>query len=89
LLLYSTGTNHVPTKAGGNFIDKANVYQSGESETWIGEWLQQRDGGIRDWLVVATEYTVDHQLQGAGPGKKDRTGATTGAACPVEGGAKR
>ena len=28
---------------GGNFIDTANGYQSGESETWIGEWMKERE----------------------------------------------
>ncbi|PQE06488.1 Norsolorinic acid reductase protein [Rutstroemia sp. NJR-2017a WRK4] len=41
--------------AGGNFIDTANNYQNGESETWIGEWMKAR--GNRDQLVIATKYT--------------------------------
>ena len=28
---------------GGNFIDLANNYQAGESETWVGEWLAERN----------------------------------------------
>lgn len=28
--------------AGGNFLDTANGYQSGQSETWIGEWMKER-----------------------------------------------
>ena len=31
---------------GGNFIDTANVYQGGQSEEWIGDWLQKT--GRRD-----------------------------------------
>ncbi|GKZ37937.1 hypothetical protein AbraIFM66950_009800 [Aspergillus brasiliensis] len=34
---------------GGNFIDTANVYQDGQSEQWIGEWMKQR--GNRDQMV--------------------------------------
>lgn len=30
-------------------------YRDGESETWIGEWMQQRQN--RDELVIATKYT--------------------------------
>lgn len=30
-------------------IDRANFYQAGESEQWIGEWMQAR--GNRDQLV--------------------------------------
>lgn len=41
--------------AGGNFIDTANNYQDGESEQFIGEWMEAR--GVRDQMVVATKYT--------------------------------
>ncbi|KAH9846372.1 Aldo/keto reductase [Lenzites betulinus] len=41
--------------AGGNFIDTANNYQSGTSEQFIGEWMEER--GIRDQMVIATKYT--------------------------------
>ncbi|KAH9834863.1 arylalcohol dehydrogenase [Rhodofomes roseus] len=41
--------------AGGNFIDTANNYQDGESEQFIGEWMETR--GVRDHMVVATKYT--------------------------------
>ncbi|CAK7565643.1 MAG: hypothetical protein SEPTF4163_003566 [Sporothrix epigloea] len=40
---------------GGNFIDTANNYQNGESEQWIGEWMEKR--GVRDEMVIATKYT--------------------------------
>ncbi|CZR52600.1 related to norsolorinic acid reductase [Phialocephala subalpina] len=40
---------------GGNFIDTANVYMTGESEQWLGEWMQLR--GVRDQMVIATKYT--------------------------------
>ncbi|KAG0667139.1 hypothetical protein C6P46_002551 [Rhodotorula mucilaginosa] len=46
-------------KNGGNYLDTANTrverYRDGESETWIGEWMQQRQN--RDELVIATKYT--------------------------------
>ncbi|KAL3472719.1 NADP-dependent oxidoreductase domain-containing protein [Aspergillus californicus] len=45
---------------GGNFIDTAINYQDGESETWIGEWMQSR--GIRDQIVLATKFTTNFQL---------------------------
>ncbi|BCS22823.1 uncharacterized protein APUU_31048S [Aspergillus puulaauensis] len=41
---------------GGNFIDTANNYQEGDSERWIGEWMQSR--GNRDQMVIATKYTT-------------------------------
>ncbi|KAH8831155.1 Aldo/keto reductase [Flagelloscypha sp. PMI_526] len=42
--------------AGGNFIDTANNYQNGSSESFIGEWAESRK--IRDQLVIATKYTT-------------------------------
>jgi aryl-alcohol dehydrogenase-like predicted oxidoreductase len=39
--------------AGGNFIDTANVYTNGTSETLLGEFLH----GHRDQAVLATKYT--------------------------------
>jgi aryl-alcohol dehydrogenase-like predicted oxidoreductase len=38
--------------AGGNFIDTANVYTSGTSERYLGEFMK----GGRERLVVATKY---------------------------------
>lgn len=40
---------------GGNFIDTANFYTEGTSETLLGEFLQ----GQRDRFVVATKYTLN------------------------------
>jgi aryl-alcohol dehydrogenase-like predicted oxidoreductase len=40
-------------EAGGNFIDTANVYTNGSSESLLGEFL----GGDRDRAVLATKYT--------------------------------
>ncbi|EPE06912.1 norsolorinic acid reductase [Ophiostoma piceae UAMH 11346] len=44
---------------GGNFIDTANNYQSEESETWIGDWMEKR--GVRDQMVIATKYTTHYR----------------------------
>jgi aryl-alcohol dehydrogenase-like predicted oxidoreductase len=38
--------------AGGRFIDTADVYGGGKSETWIGDWLEERD---RESFVVASK----------------------------------
>ena len=38
--------------AGGNFIDTANVYAGSQSETILGDWLQNKS---RDQLVIATK----------------------------------
>jgi aryl-alcohol dehydrogenase-like predicted oxidoreductase len=40
-------------EAGGNFIDTANVYTQGSSETFLGEFV----AGHRDNVVIATKYT--------------------------------
>jgi aryl-alcohol dehydrogenase-like predicted oxidoreductase len=40
-------------EAGGNFIDTANVYTNGTSESLLGEFLR----GNRDQAVLATKYT--------------------------------
>jgi aryl-alcohol dehydrogenase-like predicted oxidoreductase len=39
-------------KAGGRFIDTADVYGGGDSENWIGEWLETRN---RDEYVIASK----------------------------------
>jgi aryl-alcohol dehydrogenase-like predicted oxidoreductase len=41
-------------EAGGNFVDTSNRYQEGQSEAFLGEFLQ-RD---RDRFVVATKYSL-------------------------------
>jgi aryl-alcohol dehydrogenase-like predicted oxidoreductase len=48
-------------EAGGNFLDTSNRYQEGQSETYLGEFLQ-RD---RDRFVVATKYSLG---DGGAPG---------------------
>ena len=40
-------------EAGGNFIDTANLYTNGTSESYLGEFLK----GHRDSMVLATKYT--------------------------------
>ncbi|MCG8591093.1 MAG: aldo/keto reductase [Proteobacteria bacterium] len=39
--------------AGGNFIDTANVYSAGRSESFLGEFMQED----RERIVLATKYT--------------------------------
>ncbi|KAK5044664.1 hypothetical protein LTR84_010556 [Exophiala bonariae] len=48
---------------GGNFIDTANVYQMGQSEEWVGEWMKARDN--RDEIILATKYTALNYKNGA------------------------
>jgi aryl-alcohol dehydrogenase-like predicted oxidoreductase len=40
-------------EAGGNFIDTANLYTNGTSESFLGEFMQ----GHRESIVMATKYT--------------------------------
>ncbi|KAF2114625.1 norsolorinic acid reductase [Lophiotrema nucula] len=40
---------------GGNFIDTAVNYQFGQSEEWVGEWMESRS--VRDQMVLATKFT--------------------------------
>jgi aryl-alcohol dehydrogenase-like predicted oxidoreductase len=40
-------------EAGGNFVDTANLYSGGRSETFLGEFL----AGERERIVLATKYT--------------------------------
>ena len=41
--------------AGGNFVDTANLYTGGTSETFVGEFLKGRRGRF----VLATKYTLN------------------------------
>lgn len=45
---------------GGNFIDTANSYHSGESEEWLGEWLEST--GRREEMVIATKYSMNSKV---------------------------
>lgn len=40
---------------GGNFIDTANTYSNGSSESFLGEILQQR----RDRFIISTKYSLN------------------------------
>jgi aryl-alcohol dehydrogenase-like predicted oxidoreductase len=46
--------------AGGNFIDTANLYQNGESERRLGQWMA--DKGNRDEMVIATKFTGPYMM---------------------------
>lgn len=58
-------------EAGGNFFDTSDVYQFGESELWLGEYI--KDAGIRDRLVISTKATQNQAVNdpnGGGNGRK-------------------
>jgi aryl-alcohol dehydrogenase-like predicted oxidoreductase len=49
---------------GGNFFDTASGYQHGQSEEWVGQWMEER--GVRDEIVLATKYTMPFNLNNKG-----------------------
>lgn len=51
-------------KHGGNFIDTANVYTNGQSEEFIGEWMESRKN--RDEMVIATKATSPYKSRELG-----------------------
>jgi aryl-alcohol dehydrogenase-like predicted oxidoreductase len=44
---------------GGNFIDTADGYTGGTSETWLGQLIAERN--LRDRVVIATKFTFNAQ----------------------------
>jgi aryl-alcohol dehydrogenase-like predicted oxidoreductase len=46
-------------EAGGNFIDTANLYTNGTSESFLGEFME----GHRQSVVLATKYTMLFRAQ--------------------------
>ena len=59
------------TAAGGNFIDTANIYTNGSSETITGELI----AGDRDRFVLATKYTLpDNPTSPANAGNPNAAG---------------
>lgn len=62
--------------AAGNFVDTADVYSGGESETMLGRFL--RDSGKRDRMVVATKSgfsrTAGNPLAGGNSARNIRDG---------------
>lgn len=62
---------HHYINSGGNFFDTSNVYQTGQSEEWLGEFMQA--AGNRDRLVISTKGTqnqFENDPNGGGNGRK-------------------
>jgi aryl-alcohol dehydrogenase-like predicted oxidoreductase len=55
---------------GGNFVDTADLYTEGTSETWLGDFV--KDSGLRDQLVIATKYTYGSQAGNPNAGGNQR-----------------
>ena len=59
-------------EAGGNFVDTANIYGGGRSETFLGEFLAE--DGDRERIVLATKYTAatrSRDVNAAGNSRKN------------------
>ncbi len=66
--------------AGGNFIDTADAYTNGTSETWLGEFVKARQA--RDQLVLASKFTFnmgDRNANAGGNGRKNILRAVEGS----------
>jgi aryl-alcohol dehydrogenase-like predicted oxidoreductase len=66
--------------AGGNFVDTADLYTGGTSETWVGEFVADRK--IRDKVVLSTKYTFSADPgnpNAGGNGKKNMLRAIEGS----------
>lgn len=67
-------------EAGGNAIDTADVYSSGQSETMLGEFIEERR--LRDQLVLATKagfHPSQGNPNGGGNGSKHLNSALRGS----------
>src|SRR5262245_35022749 len=53
--------------AGIDFIDTANAYGGGRSETWIGRWLKAKGSAVRQQLLLSSKV-----FNPVGPGPNDR-----------------
>jgi len=59
-------------EAGGNFVDTANIYGGGRSETFLGEFVAE--DGDRERIVLATKYTAatrSRDVNAAGNNRKN------------------
>lgn len=45
--------------AGGNFVDTADLYTGGTSESWLGKFIAERN--LRDQVVIATKFSYNAQ----------------------------
>lgn len=55
---------------GGNFVDSADLYTGGVSETWLGEFIRERQ--LRDRIVLATKFGFNGQPDNPNAGGNGR-----------------
>ncbi len=65
-------------KAGGNFIDTADIYAGGMSEELVGRFI--RDSGSRDEIVLATKFGFNASASPLAPGQAGRGNPHAGGA---------
>jgi len=66
--------------AGGNFFDTADLYTTGTSEAWLGEFVAERN--LRDKAVIATKFTYNAEPgnpNAGGNGRKNMLRAVEGS----------
>jgi aryl-alcohol dehydrogenase-like predicted oxidoreductase len=66
--------------AGGNFVDTADLYTNGTSETWVGKFIAERN--LRDRLVIATKFSYNAEPGNpntGGNGRKNMLRAVEGS----------
>lgn len=66
--------------AGGNFVDTADLYTNGISETWTGKFVAER--GLRDRVVIATKFSYNAEPgnpNAGGNGRKNILRAVEGS----------
>lgn len=56
--------------SGGNFVDTADLYTNGISETWLGEFVRERQ--LRDHVVLATKFSYNAQPDNPNAGGNGR-----------------
>lgn len=68
------------TEVGGNFVDTADLYTNGISETWVGKFTAERN--LRDRMVIATKFTYNAESgnpNAGGNGRKNILRAVEGS----------
>jgi aryl-alcohol dehydrogenase-like predicted oxidoreductase len=68
------------TEAGGNFVDTADLYTNGTSESWLGKFISERN--LRDRMVIATKFTFNAEAgnpNAGGNGRKNILRAVEGS----------
>lgn len=66
--------------AGGNFIDTADLYTNGTSESWIGKFVAERN--LRDRVVITTKFSYNAEPgnpNAGGNGRKNILRAVEGS----------